>query len=145
MEKSKLKIATILIQNAVRVLGLALIGLGFLFWTGHSSDLIPLHMWLGETLCALLWILAILGFVEHLNRGLIVSALVWGLLALIFGMNMGKLLPGRAHELIRVLHFLVGLAAIGLAEMLAARIKRKLRTASVPGADIGVKTPRPDL
>lgn len=121
-----MKIATILIQNAVRLIGLTLIVLGFLFWAGHSFDLVPLHMRLGETLCALLWILAVLGIVQRLNPVLTIGAILWGLLVVMFGMNMGKLLPGPAHEVIRVLHFLIGLAAIALSEMLAARLKRKL-------------------
>ena len=124
-----MRVAAILLQNAVRVLGLALIILGFLFWSGHYFQLIPLHMRLGETLCALLWILAILGIVARLNAGLTLGAILWGVLTVVFGMNMGKLLPGRVHELIRVLHFLVGLAAIGLAESLAARLKRRLKAA----------------
>ena len=56
-----MKTAAIVVQNAVRVLGLALIVLGFLFWSRTAFSLIPLHMRLGETLVALLWILAILG------------------------------------------------------------------------------------
>ncbi len=121
-----MKIATIVIQNAVRLIGLTLIVLGFLFWTGHSFNLVTIHMRLGETLCGLLWILAILAFIEHLNPVLPAIAIVWGALVVVFGMNMGGLLPGPAHEIIRVLHFLIGLAAIALSEMLAARLKRKL-------------------
>jgi hypothetical protein len=34
-------------------------------------------------------------------------------------------LPGRSHEIIRVVHFLIGLMAIGLSESLASRIKRR--------------------
>lgn len=121
-----MKIATIVVQNAIRLLGLTLIVLGFLFWAHHAFNLIPLHMWLGEILCALLWILAIFGMVMRLNPVLTIGAILWGLLVVIFGMNMGGWLPGPAHEAIRVLHFLFGLVAIALAEMLSARIKRRL-------------------
>ena len=123
-----MKIATVLIQNAVRVLGLVLIALGFLFWTHHSYNLVPLHMRLGEMLAGLLLILAVLGIAARLSPALCITAILCGLLVVIFGMNMGPLLPGPAHELIRVLHFLLGLAAIALAESLAARIKRSRAT-----------------
>lgn len=121
-----MKIATIAIQNAVRLIGLILIVLGFLFWSGHSFDLVPLHMRLGETLSALLWILAILALIARLNPVIPAIAILSGALVVVFGMNMGELLPGPAHEVIRVLHFLIGLAAIGLSEMLAARLKRRV-------------------
>jgi hypothetical protein len=120
------KTATILLQNAVRVLALIVIVLGILFWSGHSLKLVPLHMRLGETLCGLLLILAILGIVARVSLLLAAVVIVWAFLVVVFGMRMGALLPGRAHELIRVLHFLIGLGAIGFAESLAARIKRKL-------------------
>jgi hypothetical protein len=120
------KLATILIQNAVRVLALILIILGILFWSGHAFNLVPLHMRLGETLCGLLILLAILAMVARLNLVLAVIAIAWAFLVVFFGMRMGQLLPGPAHELIRVLHFLFGLIAIALSESLAARIKRKL-------------------
>ena len=37
---------------------------------------------------------------------------------------MGGVLPGRAHEVVRVAHFLAGLGAIGLVETIGARIRR---------------------
>jgi len=37
---------------------------------------------------------------------------------------MGGLLPGSAHEVIRVVHFLFGLGAIGMVEIIGGRIKR---------------------
>ena len=125
-----MKIATILIQNLVRILGIVLIVLGFLFWTHHSYNLVPLHMRLGTILAGLLIILAILGIAARLKLGLTMGAIVWAVVLVIFGMNMGGLLPGRAHELIRVVHFLLGLGAIGLAESLGARIRRKTLVAA---------------
>jgi len=119
-----MKTAAVIVQYAVRLLGLALIVLGFLFWSRAASSLIPLHMRLGETLVALLWILAILGIRAKAPAGLIAAAILWGLVVVGFGMTMGGFLPGRAHEVIRVAHLLIGLAAIGLAESLGARIKR---------------------
>jgi hypothetical protein len=83
-------------------------------------------MRLGEALVALLWILAILGIRAKAPAGLIAAAILWGLVVVGFGMTMGGFLPGRAHEVIRVTHFLFGLGAIGLSESLAARIKRAL-------------------
>ena len=121
-----MKTAVLIVQNAVRLLGVALIVLGFLFWSRTALSLVPLHMRLGETLVALLWILAILGIRARAPTGLIAAAIVWGLVVVGFGMTMGGFLPGRTHEVVRVAHFLFGLGAIGLSESLGARIKRSV-------------------
>jgi hypothetical protein len=126
-----MKIVVIVIQNAIRLIGVFLIVLGFLFWAKQALYLMPLHMRLGLTEVALLWGMALLALRWRVNTGLVIAALLWGLLTASFGMKMGSLLPGRAHEVIRVLHFLIGLGAIGIAESLAARIKRGERWAAV--------------
>ncbi len=121
-----MKTATVIVQSAVRLLGLVLIVLGFLFWSRTALSFIPLHMRLGETLAALLWMLAVLGIRAKVPPGLIAAAILWGLVVVGFGMTMGGFLPGRAHEIVRVAHFLIGLGAIGFSESLAARIKRSI-------------------
>jgi len=112
------------IQNAVRVLGVILLVLGFLFWSGHHFDLIPVHMRLGEILVGLLWIIAALGLRHGLKPGIVLGAIFYGFLVVAYAMRMGMLLPGSAHEVVRVVHFLFGVGAIGLVEMIGAKIKR---------------------
>ena len=119
-----MKLATVIIQNAVRVLGLAMIVLGLMFWSGRSLDLIPVHMRIGEVLVGLLWILAGMGLRAGVRAGLALGAIVYGFFVVAFGMNMGRFLPGPAHEVIRVAHLLIGLGAIGLADTIAAKIKQ---------------------
>lgn len=121
-----MRIAAVILQNLIRLLGVILIVLGILFWRGHSLNLVPLHMHLGETLAGFLIILAIVGIVARLNLGLTLGSVVWALVVVFFGRNMGRMLPGAAHEVIGALHFLIGLGAIALGESLGARIKRKL-------------------
>jgi hypothetical protein len=121
-----MKTATIIIQNAVRLIGVVLLVLGFMFWSGHAFDLVPIHMKLGISLAGLLWILAILGMVAKVNPVITIVGILWGALVVIFGMRMGAWMPGPAHEVIRVLHFLIGLAAIALSEMISARVKRQV-------------------
>jgi hypothetical protein len=108
-----------------RTIGLILIVLGVLFWTGNATTLIPLHMLLGVTLVLLLWTLAILGVIARVNPGLIAVAFLWGLIVPILGVIQTQLLPGSAHWLIQLLHLLVGLVAIGLADTLGKAIKRR--------------------
>jgi hypothetical protein len=119
-----MKLLVSILQNAGRLLGVILLILGFLFWTHHSYQLIPLHLILGICFVALLWAMGALGAAAKVSRPIVIAAFLWGLLVLIFGMTMGRFLPGRAHEVVRVLHFLIGLCAIGLLESLGARIRR---------------------
>ena len=117
-------------QMVVRLLGTVMLILGSLFWTGNALSLIPVHMLVGVVLVLTLWTLAILAAVRHVHPGLVTLAIAWGLLLPILGLSQASLLPGPAHWLIQVLHLLVGLAAIGLAETLARRGKARLATAS---------------
>jgi len=121
-----MKIATIVIQNVVRILGLILLVLGFVFWSGRHLDLIPVHMRLGEILVSLLWIIAAMGMRAGVKPGLVLGAMFYGLIVIAFAFRMGGLLPGGAHEVIRIVHFLFGLGAIGMVEMIGAKIKRGL-------------------
>jgi hypothetical protein len=105
----------------VRLDGIVMIILGTLFWTGNALALIPLHMLLGFLLVLALWTLALLAARSGVHPGLVAVAIVWGFVVPILGMNQDALLPGPAHWVIQVLHLLVGLAAIGLGEMLGRR------------------------
>jgi hypothetical protein len=61
--------------------------------------------------------------------GLVVVALVWGLIVPMLGLTQTQILPGSAHWLIQVLHLLVGLGAISLAETLGRQIQARQRIA----------------
>ena len=119
-----MKTAATIIQVLIRLLGLIMIVLGVLFWTGNALTLIPIHMLLGLVLVLLLWAQAILAARAGMGLGLAALAFAWGLIVVALGVMQNRLLPGDAHWVIKVLHLLVGVAAIGLAERLAGGIKR---------------------
>jgi hypothetical protein len=50
-------------------------------------------------------------------------ALLWGAVVPVFGMTQTQILPGSFHWIVQVLHLVVGLAALALAETLARRIR----------------------
>src|ERR1700676_4362767 len=99
-----MKNAVSVVQYAVRLLALLLVALGFQFWSGRSFGLLPVHMRMGEVLIALLCILAGIGLRAGIKPGMAIGAIVYGFLVFAFAMNMAKLLPGGAHEVIRLLH-----------------------------------------
>jgi len=119
-----MRIATTVIQMLIRLLGLIMIVLGLLFWTGNALNFIGLHMLLGIVLVLLLWAQAILAARSGASLGLVALAIAWGLIVVALGMTQNRLLPGDAHWVIKVLHLLVGISAIGIAERLAGSIKR---------------------
>jgi hypothetical protein len=124
-----MKIATTIAHNLVRVTGLIQIVLGLLIWILDADNVIPLHIAVGLGLVLALWTLAFLAAEAGVTRGLVILAVFWGFLAPILGLTQGQLLVGAAHWVIQIVHLLVGLGAIGLAETLAARIKGTTRPA----------------
>lgn len=108
----------------VRITGSLQIVLGVLLWFGLLEGLVLVHILSGAILVLGLWVLAVLGARSGVKPGQVGLALVWGLVALLLGLTQKMLLIGPAHWAIRVLHLLIGLGAIGLAEMLAPKIGR---------------------
>ena len=103
---------------------MVMIVLGLLFWTGNALNFIGLHMLLGIVLVLLLWALAIMAMRSGVSLGLVVLGIAWGVVVVALGMTQNRLLPGDAHWVIKVLHLLVGMAALGIAERLAGSINR---------------------
>jgi hypothetical protein len=121
-----MKTSTTIAQMTIRISGVILIILGILFWTGRALGLISFHMLLGLILVIALWALAFLGARAGVGASMVSFAIVWGIIVLFLGLRQTQLLPGSAHWVIQLLHLLVGLAAMGLGDRLAATIKGRL-------------------
>jgi len=106
----------------VRVAGTLQLVLGALFWTGHAYSFLPLHIISGIVIVLTLWTVAVLALVARTRRGLALFGLLWGLALPAFGMQQASILAGSMHWIIRVLHLLMGLAAMALAGMLGQAI-----------------------
>jgi hypothetical protein len=114
------------IQMAIRVAGVIQILLGLAFWTGNALGLVDLHQLIGILLVLALWALAALAARAGVQPGLVAGAVVLGLIVPVVGLTQRELLPGSAHVVIEVLHLLLGLGLLGLADILAARAKARL-------------------
>jgi hypothetical protein len=119
-----MKSATTAVQTLIRLSWLVLIVLGALFWAGRSLSLLPVHIVTGVIFVLLIWVLSFFAIRSGAGVGLAALNFFWSLVVLVLGMTQNQLLAETAHWTIQVLHLLVGVAAIGLAESLAAKIKK---------------------
>lgn len=110
---------------ALRVSGVLALTLGIIFWTGNYQELQPLHMGLGIVVVLSLWWLALLFARAGRGAGPSVIAFIVGLVVVAVGITQDKILPTEQHWIIKVTHLLLGVLAIGLGEMLGARLQRK--------------------
>ncbi|HEY7342543.1 MAG TPA: hypothetical protein VH591_16840 [Ktedonobacterales bacterium] len=123
-----MRITANVLRILVSAIGVIMIVLGLLFWTGDAFALLPLHMLLGITLVLMLWVIAVMALVARVNPILAVVALIWGLIVPILGITQFQLLPGSLHWIIQALHLLVGIVAIALANILARQISQASAT-----------------
>ena len=123
-----MRITANVLRILVSAIGVVMIVLGLLFWTGNAFALLPLHMLLGIALVLMLWIIAVMTLVARVNPILALVALIWGLIVPILGITQYQLLPGSLHWIIQALHLLVGIVAIALANILARQIAQASAT-----------------
>jgi hypothetical protein len=117
-------------QWVVRVAGVLALLLGLLFWTGDALSLVPVHMLLGVLTVLALWLLAATASQLGAPMSLVIGAGVLGLLVLGLGFSQQSLIPGNGHWIVQVVHLVLGMAAIGIAEMIGGRVRRNQMAAS---------------
>lgn len=129
-----MRTTTTVAQMIVRLFGLILLALGITFWSGHALQLVNTHMLIGVLFVLALWTLAGIAAAAHQSGGFVALGFVWGIVVLALGMTQRTLMPGSGHWVIQVLHLLVGLAAMGIGENLAKRIKSSARFVGAPAS-----------
>jgi hypothetical protein len=103
---------------------LALI-LGLLLWSHRAANLVSLHMLLGLLVVAALWVIGIgQAFASGGSWVIAACALILGALVLVLGMIQSSLMVGDLHWIIQITHLLLGVAAIGIGHMAAARYRK---------------------
>jgi hypothetical protein len=93
-----------------------IVGIGF--WTGHWASLVNVHMAIGALFVLALWVIAGIASAQGRPGRLVAFGFVWGVVVLALGMTQQGILIGSLHWIIRVLHLLVGIAAMPIAERL---------------------------
>jgi hypothetical protein len=116
-----IQVASILL----RVFGTLALILGLLFWAGIGLNFIAVHMLLGLLVVLLLWIVGVGQAVSRNGSwGLAIGALALGALVLAFGLRQSSLLVGSFHWVIRVIHLLLGILAVGVGQASVGRYKK---------------------
>lgn len=118
---------TIVARWVLRIAGIVQIVLGLIFWTGRAMGYLPFHLMNGFLIVLALWTLAILALVAGARRGLAALALLWGLVTPALGITQTTLMIGNLHWIVRVVHLLVGLIALGVGDTLAGAILARRR------------------
>jgi hypothetical protein len=111
------------------------VGLGL--WTGRWYSLVDMHRTVGITYVILFWVLAIIALVQRRNAKVALFAIVWGFVIVALGFAQQGILIGDLHWIIRLVHLIVGLAAMPIAERLAPRPTRGSVTGSDKVAAVG--------
>jgi len=107
----------------LRLCFLAALALGLAFWSGHALHDVPIHMAIGVIFVLALWTLGIFGLMTRVNLALSLLALGWGVLVLWLGIEQVHLvMSGHLSEMVKGLHFLAGIIAMGIGEPLGKRI-----------------------
>lgn len=110
-----------------RVLWLATASLGLLRWFGFTTTWLWLHIGLGLGLTLALLLQSGLAFATGAHRGWASLGMLWALLLPIVGFGQTHWFPGAMHVLVQVMHLLVGLGAIVVAQRINTT-QRRVRT-----------------
>jgi|SRR5207249_5865004 len=116
----------------LRAAAALLVILGVGLWTGHWYTLVGVHRTIGMLFVITLWAIAVLAMVQRRAVGLAAFALLWGLVVAALGYTHQRILPGDLHWIVRVLHLIIGLAAMPIAERLAPNTRRIATPAAPP-------------
>lgn len=114
-------LSTVILRWIVRVAFLADLLLGITLWLGRGYSLLKLHMWLGFIVAFALLAIVLLSLLAKVKPALPIVSLLWAVALPVVGIAQLHVMPGGDHWIIQVIHLILGLGAIGLAEALAKR------------------------
>ncbi len=121
-----MRVLGLVLQMIIRVLWVANLVLGIAFLTGNLAGLTMLHETLGLVIAICLLILSVMAMIQARAVGLGVAGIIVAILLPVVGMGQVDVLPGNDHFLVEIVHVLVAVAAIALAETLGLRYRRAL-------------------
>jgi len=112
-----------IVSNVLRLAVLFNLITGIIFWTGNADPLQIVHIILGIIAVLALWTLGIMQGIYGGSFGVALASFLVGFLLALVGLFQKNWLPTN-HWIIQVIHLVLGLAVIGMGEMMAGRYKR---------------------
>ena len=109
--------------NIVRIGVIIQLASGIVFWTGNADNFQIAHILIGILVVLALWTLGIAQGIQGGSFGLALATFVVGFLLVLVGLFQKHWLVDN-HWIIQVIHLILGLSAIGLAEMIGGRYRR---------------------
>lgn len=106
-------------QISLRGSGVLVMLLGLLLWSGRGYSLLNVHMLLGVIVVLALWTLAGLAAKAGAPPVQVIVAVLWGFIVPALGMTQTQFFPGSGHWVVRLIHLLVGAAALAQGDRLA--------------------------
>ncbi len=116
----------IALRWVARLDGVAALILGILLWSGSTAQL-KIHILTGFVMTLTLLLLGLVGFFVRIKPVMPIVSIAWAVLLPYIGFAQLHLFPGASHVVIQVIHLLIGICAIGVAEALGAKITRAAR------------------
>ena len=113
-----------ILQWVVRIAGVAALLIGISFRGGRALAPVSVHMSIGVLVCLALAIIAIMALARRVRVPVALVALLWAIATVTVGTVQDWWVGAGSHVPTEILHVVLGVGAIGLAEMLGAAIKR---------------------
>src|SRR6266508_1667481 len=112
-----MQLAFTIVQMLIRICGVLLLILGLLIWAEGMSGLIGIHMLLGVVLVISLVVLGILAWQQKAPVGLAAGLIVVAAVVLWVGLTQNTTLNAGANQwLVKIVHLLLGMGAVAMAE-----------------------------
>jgi hypothetical protein len=115
-------LATTTLRWVVRITGLLQLVLGLAFWSGNLLQYVQFHMFAGYIFTLAVLAVVVLAAFARVGLWLVLVGIVWVVVVPVLGMTQTQFLPGDFHWIVRVVHLLVGVGAIGFADRLAGAV-----------------------
>jgi hypothetical protein len=123
-----------ILRILVGLAGLAALALGLVIWIA-GAELTDLHVLFGLLVTLGLLVMSVLALTTRELRLWGIVGIVYAIIMPIFGERQVDLLMGPLHWLVETLHLLVGLGALALTGLLAARYTALKRGQASPRAE----------
>jgi hypothetical protein len=117
-----------MLQWLTRIGGLGAFVVGMMLGRIGYAVALRAHMTLGLIVALSLLVLALMAISARVRIPLAAVSVVWAVAVVYVGIMHPRWMPGGSHWIIQVVHAVLGICAMGLAEAMAGAITRK-RTA----------------